>query len=287
MKFNRRFLMEIEGENQVVTSFGSPFTLELNVNRNALCSSNTGNFRVLNLGAPTREKIYKDPYNGMYRKLVVRAGYDNEMPIIFKGNVREAKSYRMEGSTNVVTEIDGFDGGWAMANCFTQNVTLPAGTAKSAVLRKLIADLQHTDLGGISPRFNTLCGRGVPLYGPTIKCLRKQTQKNFFIDQEKVYCMAENEATEAPILVISSETGLLGSPKRTQTGIQAEMLFEPRIKVGQLAELISLDQPKFNGTYKVMGFIHYGTISDSVCGKLKTTVTLWLGNNLMKIVLGS
>ena len=55
------------------------------------------------------------------------------------------------------------------------------------------------------------------------------------------------------------------------------MLFEPRLKIGQLVEIISRDNPVLNQIYKVVGLTHIGTISDAVGGKCKTYIRMLYG----------
>jgi hypothetical protein len=66
-----------------------------------------------------------------------------------------------------------------------------------------------------------------------------------------------------------------------------EMLFEPRLTIGQTVQLKSDTNRIFNGIYKVMGFEHSGTISDAVAGPCKTSVSLWLGTQVLETVKGT
>jgi len=66
--------------------------------------------------------------------------------------------------------------------------------------------------------------------------------------------------------------------------VTAEMLFEPRLKIGQVVELVSRDYPSLNQLYKVIGIQHSGTISDAVGGKCKTTVRMLYGIQNLTLV---
>lgn len=285
MKWNRKFTLTIEGIDGQTVQITNPFTLEFSINRQMLASSNTGSFRVLNLSPDRRAIIYKDAYSTeVFRKLIVAAGYDEGQSVIFNGNVKECKSYRQEGSANVVTEIDGFDSGWAAANAFS-SFSVPAFSTQQYAIKLLANDLTKTgrvSLGGISSGFNALYQKGKSFFGNTIQLLRDETKGRVFIDNGKMYCLFDNETVDSDIILISAATGMLGSPRRTETGLVVQSLFEPRLKVGGLVEIISEVNPKFNGQYRVSGFSHHGTISDSVGGKLISTVNLWyLGSTQM------
>ena len=57
--------------------------------------------------------------------------------------------------------------------------------------------------------------------------------------------------------------------------VEIDMIFEPRLKVGQQLSVISGTEKRFAGTYKVMGFTHRGMISSSMDAPCITTVVLW------------
>lgn len=64
------------------------------------------------------------------------------------------------------------------------------------------------------------------------------------------------------------------------------MLFEPRLTIGQQVQLQSQTNRIFNGMYKVMGFEHSGMISPAVGGDCKSSVSLWLGTQVLETVTG-
>jgi len=66
----------------------------------------------------------------------------------------------------------------------------------------------------------------------------------------------------------------------------ADILFEPRLQIGQVVELNSNFFKKLNGQYKIIGIRHSGTISDAVAGRCKTTVELCLGNRVLNVLKG-
>jgi len=66
-------------------------------------------------------------------------------------------------------------------------------------------------------------------------------------------------------------------PRRQNTYIQVDIIFEPRIQVGQIVEIVSQIDPRFNGQWKVQGIKHSGTISGAVGGDCKTTLQLFYG----------
>ena len=297
VKFGRKCLLSIEVKTQLFTQgfdgssnnnivIGDPFTVEFEVQRNALGSSQTATFKVYNLGEATRKLIYADQYDSAnrFRAIQFRAGYAGFTPLIFNGFLRKAASAR-EG-VNMVTTIEAYDGGLAMAAGFTSQ-TVVSGTPLSDVLANLAKSLPNTAGTPIIGNFSGAGSRGKVLFGNTWNIIRQESNNLAFIDNGQVKILQPNEAIKSDIPVITSESGLLGSPARSGQMIEFEMLFEPRLTVGQIVQLESTTNRLYNGTYKVMGFTHSGTISPSVGGPAKSKVSLWLGTSAIELITGS
>mgnify|MGYP001163292162 FL=1 len=276
-KFQRLFQLTFEtrdGDKVVLTN---PFTMQFNIVRHNLSSASNANIKIYNLGLANRERIFFNAITTPEKFLHVelRAGYEGMMPIIFSGDILDAQSYRGEGSPNFITEINAYDGGFDLAHADT-NRGEAAGTLRVSAIRNLCKDLTQCKIGAIG-NFPGSYARQRVFAGATKQLLEDETGGNFFIDNQRVYCLKDNEYVEGEVLVISSETGLLGSPTRCEMIVTAEMLFEPRLKIGQVVDLVSRDYPSLNQLYKVIGIQHSGTISDAVGGKCKTTVRMLYG----------
>ena len=297
-KMGRNYLLTVLPRQKVVTDSGDqfhfeagagetyefqyPLSLEMSIRRDILASANTGNFRLYNLNKATRSAIYKDIYDvGHYRQVTLQAGYGEQLSLIFSGNIKEAKSFRSEGSVDFITEIEAFDAGFAMANSFSNWNLVPSASeptiTKDMVINKLVSeDLKKYNIGqGIIGSFPGDHPRGLSVSKNTWELLKTETENHCFIDNEKVYCLNDGETYEGQITLVSSETGMLGTPKKSQNRIVVEMLFEPSITVGQEIELQSRTLPnEFNQIYKVLGIEHYGMISGAKGGRCRTILSL-------------
>lgn len=251
-----------------------PLTISFRINRNVNASANTANITVLNLSEDTRRKIYLDNYKTFYYKRVeLRAGYSNgkeTLPLIFKGNIQTAFSKR--NGVDYETTIDALDGGFAYVNGYSSR-QFAKGTTGQQMLNTLVADLPFIDKGKIGNFTNKLT-RGNTIDGPTLSYFSTFSEQNFFIDLEKINCLQKNEGFEGNIKVINADCGLLGSPLRQESFLTFEMIFEPRLQVGQFIELQSQTERSYNGTYQVIGIEHSGIISDAQSGTCKTKVSL-------------
>lgn len=301
MKNQRCFWMQIQGASRTWT-FQSPLTLEVNVTRAAFNSLADGVFRIYNLNEATRKDIYQDWYDqGNYRQITLRAGYRSwttvygppdpqglqnlqSLPLIFQGNITKAYSQR-EGSSWVTT-VNGWDGGYATTQG-DANAPLAAGVSLFEQFQTLIAAMGDTvSVGYIDPALQSVSLRGVSLVGSPwnkITQLARSIYATAFIDLEKVYVVAVGNIipdVTGGLQIISPSTGLLDTPMKQNTQVSFDLIFEPRLKIGQQIILQSIETVN-NGTYAVVGLDHTGMISDAVGGDMRTRVYCYYAQALV------
>jgi hypothetical protein len=265
-----------------------PFTLEFEVKKNTLASLNSGNFVIYNLNAANRNQIFMDRYdtslkdsrgNFYFRSVQFKAGYKNSdytmLPMIFNGDLRSAYSYR-EGP-NYRTELGCFEMSAARTKAKI-NTTLPASKAKKTedILKEIVKSFAPYNIkkSVIDTFAKQVSQRGVTLFGSPIDILNELVKNKFYFDDDTILILEDDAVIPGEISLITSDSGLLGTPKRSKGLIEFDMLFEPRLRVSQLVELKSRTEPAFNGQYKLVGLEHRGTISENVCGDAVTSVTL-------------
>lgn len=261
-----------------------PLTLTFNIVRNTLHGVNTATISVYNLKESTRRIVYHDRINTdtkTYRRIVLRAGYGNDMPIVFRGNIREASSARQ--GVNYITEIEAFDGGDAVINGFTVQ-TWPAGTNIRAIMTDIVKNMPNVVLGKIGD-FSGTSYRGTTVVGNSWEMLVRISgdQAQPFIDNEKVNVLGVNEVIGNGFRILDASTGLLDTPKRQDTVLEIKTLLEPHLEIGQVVELRSMES-LYNGRYKVCGLVHSGTISEAVGSVCTTEASLYLGTAALKEV---
>jgi hypothetical protein len=274
-KFGRKYQLNAETIDGNTLTIEPPFTIEFDITRNVLSSANTSSIRVYNLSKNHRNALRKNVNDyGDLRLISLRAGYGTNLPLIFAGNVTHAFSVR-EG-VNFITQFESFDGGYAFANGFTAE-NFPAGTPQETIVQTLMDNLsaQGVQFGALGAINGTL-GRGNAYSGPTLDLLRQLTGGTVFIDNGKVFVLGDNECLPARgISVINSQSGLLNTPVLEQTILHFDMIFEPRLNIGQIVTLDALNPAVPNGDYKVVSLKHRGMISEAVCGEAITTVGLF------------
>ena len=272
-KFQRSYRIVVQTETGQTLTITNPLTLDFQIALSNLASLGTGTFKIKNLAQKTRNLIYKDPFTIAFQSLEFYAGYGGNLTRVFTGTVQDASSYRAEGSTDFITQIECNMGAIGTVNNYVAD-TLSHPTNQVNVINALFRAMAPLQVGYISPRFTRLYSvRPVTLFGDPWKLLKRETGNQCFINNNRIYCMAEGEAIPGSAIVITSASGLLGSPKRYKSTLEAEMVFEPNVQPGTSVEIQSADNSFLNGLYTVTGVEHYGTISDAVGGRLKTKIS--------------
>lgn len=282
-KFNRSFKLVIGTNDGGQLTIDPPFTVQFNIVRNTLSSANVASLRVFNLNDTNRRRISKDRFDfDRLKQVAFFAGYGSDLSLCFSGNVTRCYSAR-EG-VDMVTTIEAFDGGFAYANAILENAQYPAGISKRALIEDLIQRLNKFGIEkGILGRIQGELSRGNSFDGPVIKTIQDVSGGIFFIDNGKGYILRESEIIRGAIRVISSETGLIGTPIKDQQIIELNIIFEPRLTIGQGINVQSSTFKDINGSYKITAITHNGIISDSVAGTATTKISCYTGQALVEV----
>lgn len=280
MKLNRKYRLAIQGNDGDWIIIEPPLTIKININRGIQASLNTMDLDIHNLKEATRDKIFQDKFVAtVYRKIILQAGYGDELFAIFTGNIFTANSLR--SNTEIITRITATDGGYD-TNGTLSFKTLPPGTTKEEFINALVSDFSNvkkavfTKLEGDFPR-------GVVINDNTFFLIKKYTNGKAYVDLEKLYILNDDEVVNAFVPVIDLDTGLLGTPMRRDNSLVIKTIFSPEMIIGQLIEVRSKVQPnpsQYNGQWKINGLQHQGIISDSQKGQCISTFDLFVGTQV-------
>jgi hypothetical protein len=209
-------------------------------------SPNNAKIRVYNLTDETIVKLQTE-----FNKVVLQAGYwGAPFGIIFSGTIKQFRVGK-ENSVTKYLDILAADGdlgyNWAVVNH-----TLAAGStpmqrvqaAVNAMAPKGVTAGQITldSTGGILPR-------GKVLFGLARDSIRQQvvpTGHTWNIQDGKVVVTPLTGYQPGEAVVLTAATGLVGIPERTQQGIKARCLINPRIRVGSM---VKIDNKTLNQTF--------------------------------------
>ena len=212
--------------------------------------------------------------------MVITAGYGDKLETIFQGNIDEMMSDKK--GTDWITTIKAKDGIHAIQNGYT-SLTVASGTKKEDLIKNVIADMPNLIAGvlGSPAESEKSSKRSEVLVGNSAGIITAQTDGKAFIDNEEMHILSRDEVLTSPqVLLIGEENPLLSTPKRRETFIDVPVLFYPQARAGELCELRSIVK-LYNGGYKIIGFIHDITISQSLSGNATTMLQLDAGSGAL------
>lgn len=285
-KFNREYTLTYRpavesGITKTELIIENPITINFSIDRALYSAMNTMELDIYNLAGENRDYMYQDVQSKMGH-VFLEAGYKGwSKSLIFAGDVINTYSYK--SGVNVVTHIRAFDSYAALS--IDTNQSFEAGTTTEDLVR---VGQQDTGLEkGVYSFKNYKFVRGVSLVGNEWLAINKYVEGNAFIDLGRLYILGINEGWtpeyveelgKYQVMVIDDSSGLLGTPQRNMSTLTVNMIFEPRVQVGQIVELRSTVEPRYNGQYKIYSIKHNGIISDTVSGQATTTLELFTGS---------
>ena len=280
MKFGRSYRLQITDEGGETVIISNPITIRFTVSRRMGSTLNELKAEIYNLDENTRNFLFQEQWVTRNKKVTFEGGYD-VLSILFKGTLWSGSSYR--DGVDIITAIECKSEMWELENT-TIYETINAGQTVGDILKFIAGKYTELSLGGIG-EYNEKLLRPVVLNGNAWNLFKQYANGMAFIDNNKIYALRRNETIDGELITIDASTGILSSPQRVDIGnIQIQMLFEPRVVMGQWVELGSGVNKIFNGQYKVFGIQHTGIISDSVNGDLRTIIDLFAGGQVFKVV---
>lgn len=184
------------------------------------------------------------------------AGYREQVGLIFLGTVTRVTASR-DGSDRIV-EIESADG---FANLGKPAaLTIKGGSSLKDSFGPLAGIAgQALDLAGINPDEQLQAPRGVTLAGPVygqINRIARLNRLDWTIEDDRIVVVRRGESTRLPALLITPNTGLIGSPKPGEARrVELRMLLNPEAR---LRRIIQLEARDINGWFLTRRIKHLG-----------------------------
>ena len=191
---------------------------------------NTAEIRVYNLAPATAKQIRKE-----FKRVVLQAGYESNYGVIFDGNIKQVRMGR-ENGTDTYIDIAAGDGDEAY-NYAVVNTTLAAGAKQSDQIDAAAGSMTSKGVGKgfIADTGSASLPRGKVMYGNARDYLRQSAEASgttWSVQDGKLQLVSLTSVLPNQAVLLTSKTGLVGTPEQTNDGIKAKCLLNPMLKIG-------------------------------------------------------
>lgn len=273
--FNRVARVTIPSINFEVTGLKINFKVE----KSLVGYPNLANIKIYNLSESSRNKIEEE---GLQIQLYV-GHEDTSVPLLFEGDI--VNVVHIKSGPDWVSEIFCADGVNILSTS-TINKTLPAGVDTQQIFNELVNQMDGIKKGATEGIQNCLSGkrsvlRELQLSG-NVKDFLDRLSKDCGFEYSVNDGVIETTATGLPLsdvppFIINQGTGMIGSPERTEIGINVRHLLLPELKLARTIKVESLSA-KINvgnlffrkvppirneGIYRIDKLVHIGDTRDN------------------------
>lgn len=208
--------------------------------------------QAFNLNEQNRLAIVKDAEERKRIPILLKVGYVDDIEVIFQGSIHTSSNDRQ--GPDLISTIEAYDGG---EDYFSGYIAATVANKEQAV-NAVVGGLDNVNRG----KFTQLkeITRPKVLIGNPLKILPSLLQQNetFYIDNEQLFIVKDDEVTEAFIPLVNAKTGLLKTPQREAQKVTFETLMNPSIKLGSRCKLESVNAPYLNGVIKIESMNYSG-----------------------------
>ena len=250
-RFNRTYTLEIDiGKRTEIIK--PPMRISFEVDKSTSGGLNKANIQLYNIEEGKRLALAKDAEQKKRIPIRLSCGYEDRQELIFKGTIFTGGTERQ--GPELVTTIESQDGGFDFTNSFTSRTVEGGRRAVDAALQ----DMPNTGVGKITER--PVLTRPKVLVGNSAQLIDEMVGpgETWYIENEQLYIIKDNEVTSRFIPVVSAATGLISTPTRESKLVTFQTLINPTVKIGRRVQLISTTAPYMDGVYRIETITYSG-----------------------------
>lgn len=220
--------------------------IKFQVKMTGTATPNTADIRVYNISQDTAFQIQKE-----FTRVALQGGYNSNFGLVFEGSIKQVIVSR-EFATDSYIDIIAGDGDIAY-NFAIVNRTLAAGSQQIDQVNTAAASMNKIGGTNLSPPTNmptTQLPRAKVMYGPAKKYMKnvgKNSRHSWSIQNGTIQFVPINGFLKGEAVVLTSKTGMIGTPQQTNIGVNAKCLMNPLIRVGGR---VKIDNKSIEG-YKI------------------------------------
>jgi hypothetical protein len=221
----------------------SALRIKFSVKRSDTMTPNVADIRVYNLDEKTALQIRKE-----FTRVTLQAGYEGNFGVIFQGNIKQVIIGR-ESATDTFIDIVAGDGDRAY-NFAIINATLAKGSTQTDQINAAATAMgpKGVTAGHLGEQSTQQLPRGKVMYGNARGYLRdvaQNSQSSWSIQDEKITFVKKKSYLPGERVVLTSKTGMIGTPQQTNEGVNVKCLLNPNIKIASRVQIDNASIARF------------------------------------------
>lgn len=206
----------------------SALRIKFKVKKSSVMTPNAADIIVYNVDSQTAKLIQAE-----FTTVLLQAGYVGNYGLIFKGNIKQFITGR-ESATDTFIDLNCGDGDQAY-NFSTINQSIVKGASPNDQLKAGLTALSGMGVGtGYTGQLPQVAlPRGKVIYGNTRDHLKRLADTYGFVwsiqDGNAIF-LSQGTYLPNEAVVITSKTGMIGTPQQTTEGIDLKCLLNPNIR---------------------------------------------------------
>lgn len=245
-QFGRSYVLRIGNKNESIEI--RDLRISFSCVKSLTAEPNPGEGHIYNLNESSRNRIT----SGEFDQLLLLVGYGNELGLVFAGDI--INPVMRKDDTDWILSLECGDGYKEINNSRT-NVTVKGGTGQKDIINILKKDMGKQDGAGVVSIDNSnALPRSKTMIGKTSKYVTNIARNNnadWSIQDGELVVLPKTEAIDDKSgFVLSQDTGMIGSPEKSESGIEVTCLLNTNIRPGSLIRIESIIK-EYSGDFKV------------------------------------
>ncbi|MBD8159240.1 hypothetical protein IFU23_14135 [Pantoea agglomerans] len=244
------------GRQYILTIGNSKESIQINNLRVAFSITHThdktpnkATLRVWNLNPSHRHQVT----GGEFKQVALAVGYGalENCRVLYAGQITKPAVIR-EG-LDFILELTCDDGATAYRDAFV-NVTLAAGSTHEDVIAHCTGEMTGITPGNIGLPADVTFTRAKVCYGPARHVMTQVADHHgadWMIQNGELHVLHPDYCLPGEGALLNEASGMLGSPKPTDRGLEVSCLLRPEITVGSLVRVESI-VADYGGDYKAV-----------------------------------
>lgn len=231
LQYIRKFNLVVTDTNFNAVDL-SALHCKFSIKRSSNQTPNSADIRVYNVDTNTALLIQQQ-----FTQVILQGGYNSNFGVVFRGNIKQV-ILGHESQVDSFIDLNCGDGDLAY-NFAIVNTSIKKGSSQNDQFNQLAATM--SPLGtGVAPNQPSLNGqvlpRGKVMWGNSKDHMRRLAKTNgqtWAIQNEQIQFVPMQGYTPGTTIVLTSKTGMIGTPQQTNVGVNVQALMNPNIQPGR------------------------------------------------------